>query len=223
MASTKIPPHGLIRLILESCEQKHMLPPLKTRLVKLMYLVELEYFRRKRTRLTDLDWKFYLYGPYPPSVSTLIGSPDVDILAQDIRDRIAPAAGLLLAASDRSLLNGLVKDVVGEWGNADLNQLLDYVYFETEPMQSAKRGDYLDFSTVRSELPKKVRIDLDQERLRELRKKIADRAPAYRGMRKACTAPKDLVEGLKVWDDENDQLFPTGSCSVHVADLRDDE
>jgi hypothetical protein len=45
-------------------------------------------------------------------------------------------------------LETIVDRIVKEWGDADLNKLLDYVYFETEPMQNAKRGDVLDFSSV---------------------------------------------------------------------------
>ena len=36
----------------------------KTKLVKLLYLIDVEHYRRFRKTLTDLTWYFYHYGPY---------------------------------------------------------------------------------------------------------------------------------------------------------------
>lgn len=37
---------------------------LKTRLVKLAYLVEVEYYRSFRERISNTEWVYYKYGPY---------------------------------------------------------------------------------------------------------------------------------------------------------------
>lgn len=128
---------SLIDLILERCDSERMLPPLKTRLVKLMYLTEVEYYRRTGKRLTDLPWKFHHFGPYASVLGNYLGNPNVDSIAWSITHRANPA--------DHDVLRCVVQ-VVQRWGDADLNELLDYVYFETEPMQAAHRGERLEFS-----------------------------------------------------------------------------
>ena len=41
-----------------------------------------------------------------------------------------------------------VNKIVEQWGLEPLPTILDYVYFETEPMQDVRRGDILDFSKI---------------------------------------------------------------------------
>ena len=72
----------------------------------------------------------------------------------------------------------VIKRVVGEWGSRSLPELLDYVYFETEPMEAVKkRGEILDFSTIQKEeahavIPLKASKETIA-RVAELRKRIA--------------------------------------------------
>ena len=79
-ASQEMPidPILLIDLIYKNCRQQNLLLPQTTRLVKLMYLAEVEYFRQERERLTNLEWRFYLYGPYPPSLKSVLGEPEIE-------------------------------------------------------------------------------------------------------------------------------------------------
>ena len=39
----------------------------------------------------------------------------------------------------------LLRSITEEWGDANINVLLNHVYFNTEPMEHAKRGEILDF------------------------------------------------------------------------------
>src|ERR1035441_5186960 len=112
---------AVIELILERCTQEHFLPPLKTRLVKLVYLSEVEYFRQTGQRLTGLDWKFYHYGPYAPALSPLLGNPDEDALPAVIAGLLAKARTDRAPLDDRQIAK-VVCDVVHDWGNADLNR-----------------------------------------------------------------------------------------------------
>src|SRR5208282_6869527 len=70
----------LIDLIFKHSTEQRLPLPQMTRLVKLMYLTEVEYYRLKRERLTDLDWKFFHHVPYPPSLITVIGEPEMERL-----------------------------------------------------------------------------------------------------------------------------------------------
>lgn len=203
-----------------------MLLPQITRLVKLMYLVELEYFRQVRETLTDLEWRFHLYGPYPASFTSVLEEPEIEISewksGKTTRRIVRDEEQFLRIAADFTL-ETIVGRVVKDWGDADLNQLLDYVYFETEPMQNARRGDILDFSKVEPLAQRKVQITLDRARLADLRKHVSERAKAYAQVRKPSSPPSDLSENLEIWDKEETTLFPSGPCKIRLNDLVPEE
>jgi Antitoxin SocA-like, Panacea domain len=218
----KTDPNALVDLIFKHCRVQHIVLPQMTRLVKLLYLTELEYFRRKRERLTDLVWKFYHYGPYPPALESVLGNPDIETLqwkgGKSSRQLVKDEDAFMEAHADEEL-EALIGQLVKEWGDADLNRLLDYVYFETEPMQGAKRGEILDISRVVSAKAEKLRLHLDAVRLKELRSRLSERAKEYGPLRRPVSVPHDLPENLEVWDGDRGKQFPTGPCSVRVDDL----
>jgi hypothetical protein len=212
----------LIDLIYKNSKQQNLPLPQITRLVKLMYLAEVEYFRQERERLTDLTWNFYLYGPYPASLTRVLGEPELEFnewKTGKISKHIVRNEDVFERAKADPNTELIVTRLVKEWGDADLNQLLDYVYFETEPMQNAKRGDHLDFSTVAPAPRKKIQIKLDRSKLGELRKHLAERAKAYSGLRQPSTPSPDLSENLEIWDRDEARLIPSGPCKIQLDDL----
>lgn len=222
----RIAPEILIDLIYKYCRQQNLLLPQITRLVKLMYLVELESYRQKRERLTDLEWRFHLYGPYPASFTNVLEEPEIEIFewkAGKTSRQIVRDEEEFLGTSADFYLEAIVGRVVKDWGDADLNQLLDYVYFETEPMQHAKRGDVLDFSTVGPPIPKKIQISVNRNKLSELRRQISERAKAYTKLRQQSAPTADLIENLEIWDKEDAKRFPSGPCKIRLNDLVPEE
>lgn len=189
----------------------------KTHLIKLLYLVEVEHYRQSGERLTDLKWKFYHYGPYAHELEAILAEPEFWQETKQTRDEKtfiqikvseAPRAYGSFVDAKTGLL---VKRVVGEWGSKPLGEVLDYVYFETEPMQCVeRRGDYLDFATIKQEAQKPV-IPLKasakaEERIRELRARLAPFFEAM-GRRKQTqeTLSDDYRAALETWDEEEGQ------------------
>lgn len=212
--------NSLIQIVLQRCEQERMLPPLKTRLVKLLYLAELEYYRRTRRRLTNLDWMFYHFGPYAFSLAPYLGDPDVDTLPLELQRLTSSGPGTRGETGFDHDAEAAVTDVVHEWGNADLNTLLDYVYFETEPMQSARRGDALDFSSVAPlHVTRRLGIKLDPNKIKELRKKLASRAPLYAELRSRTLGSDELFANLREWDSERAPRLRQGECEIDPKEL----
>lgn len=212
----------LVDLIYRDSKQQRLRLPQITRLTKLMYLTEVEYFRQKRDRLTDLTWIFYLFGPYPLALKRVLGEPEIETnewRTGKTSRHIVRDEDTFMAAKANYDLESIVSRTVKEWGEADLNQLLDYVYFETEPMQSAKRGDTLDFSTIGPAVPKKIQITLDRTRLKELSKRIAERAKEYAPLRQQEMTDSDLSENLAIWDKEENLRFPSGPAKIRLSDL----
>jgi len=212
----------LVDLIYKNSKGQDLLLPQITRLVKLMYLTELEYFRLRHERLTALDWTFYIYGPYPLSLKSFLGEPEIETKewrSGKTSKSVVRDEDTFMNAKAEPDLEAIIKRVVKTWGDADLNQLLDFVYFETEPMQNAKRGDLLDFSTVAPEVARKLQVNLDRARLNELKGKVSERAKAYAQLRQASSPPSDLTENLAIWDEEETRLFPSGPCRIRLIDL----
>ena len=51
----------------------------KTKLVKLLYLIDVENWRRRRKTLTGLEWRFYHYGPYAFEIEDALNELAFDI------------------------------------------------------------------------------------------------------------------------------------------------
>ena len=158
----------------------------KTKLVKLLYLIDVENWRRRRKTLTGLEWRFYHYGPYAFEIEDALNELAFDIPQESFTtDRgdeafsFRPDWGLRSdlgkTVSSREL--SLVNRVIEEWGKVELNPLLNHVYFYTEPMRDAKRGDVLDFSAVQPPKRKTAtykKVSLPPERLAEYRARFQE-------------------------------------------------
>ena len=151
----------------------------ETKLVKLLYLLEVEYFRQFRERLTDLNWTYYKYGPYAFEIEGILSKfPFVkDEYTFDISKKFKE---FKIDGYDKTdldeLVKVLIKNLIRKWGIEDLNDLLDYVYFETEPMKDAKKNKVLDFSLIKEkEAFKYKKFTLDQEIIKGIHQKLKEK------------------------------------------------
>ena len=155
--------------------------PTKTKLLKLAYLAEVEYMRRHRKRLTDASWVYFLYGPYIDVYDDILNQ-DFEVEEVETEDGYtALLVSSALQASDRELsfdAKMAVSAVVNELGSLPLKELLDHVYFETEPMIAVeRRGQPLDFSTVMSaEYFRVIPLTIPKKAEKEIREKYRQRA-----------------------------------------------
>jgi uncharacterized phage-associated protein len=124
----------------------------KTKLLKLAYLAEVEYFRRNGERLTNSDWVYYLYGPYLFNYDEVLhesrmGIEKIELPEEKQAEIILPPKGFTSTVELATKM--LIQKIVLRFGSLDLKKLLDYVYFETEPMMNAdQRFEHLDFSAI---------------------------------------------------------------------------
>jgi hypothetical protein len=134
----------------------------KTNLLKLLYLFDVEYYRKHQRTFTGFSWKFFHLGPwaaeYDPALNRLIAngvlsehrsnSSEYDTSfyrpteQRDIRH-------MMCTAMDEYVLVGILK----RWGTCTTGEILNYVYFQTEPMESGIRNQPLDFSVIATERP----------------------------------------------------------------------
>lgn len=141
-----------------------------TRLVKLLYLIDVEFYRRYRRKLTDLNWIFYKYGPYSFEIEQHLRSLDLYLMEEDVAlaggrtfrklQSVAGDIGIDVIGGRSAQI--VVERVVRLWSLEDLNALLSYVYFETEPMSNPVLGEPLNFGAIE---PRRLESTLDRARL----------------------------------------------------------
>ena len=107
---------------------------------------------------------------------------------------------------------GQLQEVIKKFGE-DTPSLLDYVYFETEPMEGVKKGDILDFSKVRSSVSRKV---LEPKQLSEEKIALAKKhiAALVQKMKQGKERLKLDTQEAERWKDDN---------YYHMLDLMDGE
>lgn len=134
----------------------------KTKLLKLLYLFDVEYYRRYQRTFTGFGWKFFHLGPWAAEYDTALGG----LLAQEVLTEqrsnsseyettfYKPSVamdihGVFSNAKDESIL----LEVLKRWGTRTTGEILNYVYFQTEPMEAGIRNQPLDFSLIAMERP----------------------------------------------------------------------
>lgn len=220
---------NILLSVLTEAQNKNF-PVGKTQLVKYLYLIELEYFRQTKSRLTDLEWKFYHYGPYAVALEPILTASE--FLQQDISfgkgktyKRFAVAEPLP-AYKDiiDTKVSLIIKRVVGQWGNKQLQELLDYVYFETEPMQAVEhRGEILDISTVlKEQQPETIPLKASQEtekKIAELRKRFGKRLIQLGEIEPSKEkTTESYKQALQAWDEEeNSEWEGIGKIRITIT------
>jgi len=171
-------------IVREVVEEEGVVTAVK--LVKLLYLIDLEFFRRTRKLLTGLTWRYYLYGPYPDDFAEELDRFEGFGLQRKIqkhKDKTVIFFRPEYPEVEWCNLDGfspteksIVAEVLKIWGLEDLRTLLDFVYLQTEPMQKAEFGEKLDFSVARppSQVVRHVReIGISKDKASAIRMKLA--------------------------------------------------
>ncbi|MHA1409821.1 MAG: type II toxin-antitoxin system antitoxin SocA domain-containing protein [Candidatus Odinarchaeia archaeon] len=149
----------------------------KTKLLKLAYLVELFYYRKYSKRLSGVDWIYFKFGPWFKGYDEIISekpfsikkSDEYNLVDIEIDDYSKPD----LDISEKEMIN----KVIFEFGHMELNDILDFIYFETEPMiEVGQRGEKLNFSKVKpADYYKIKRLKVDESVKRALRKEFREK------------------------------------------------
>lgn len=126
----------------------------RTRLMKLVYLIDYKakYESKLNRKITNLSYDFYHYGPFSLKliqeveamdghelVESEIVTPDgrvVNIISRGLKPREGINQKLDLFSGEEQ---GLIKEVVDEFGQKGFEELIKYVY-DTEPIKSNVRG-----------------------------------------------------------------------------------
>ena len=203
----------------------------KTKMVKLLYLIDVENYRIRRTTISGLEWRFYHYGPYAFEIDNVLNDMELDIPQDSVTTEAGHKATVF--RSNRGLrprLNEhlpssrelrIVNTVIRDWGEAELNPLLNHVYFYTEPMEHAERGDVLDFSTIqrrRSSRAVAHEVAMPSDRLNEFRTRLQE-TKAKRIRRPLHPAPRfDSVYRAALARLRSEETAGVAAGSVEIPD-----
>jgi hypothetical protein len=162
----------------------------KTKLLKILYLFDIEYYRTNRRTFTGFDWKFFHLGPWTPEYDPLISDLVVNgvlLEQQSLRSEYDTKffrsaephdfSGVFSKFSDQAIL----LHVLNTWSESSTGEILDFVYFRTEPMEHGIRNERLDFSAVLEQLPPKyVRTasGATSKDIKKLRDRLSERMQA---------------------------------------------
>jgi hypothetical protein len=177
----------------------------KTKLLKLLYLFDVEFYRAHGSTFTDLQWKFFHLGPWTSEFDPLLKELVEDEAIIETKSFKADYETKFYRASERSDLGKLFEKysdkailttILDTWAESSTGEILDYVYFRTEPMEYGIRNQPLDFSRIfRQPLQKYVRTSSGKstKEIAAARREIQEslrRTAAKKEDRFAFTPPK---------------------------------
>jgi hypothetical protein len=188
----------------------------KTKLLKLLYLFDVEFYRVNRRLFTGFDWKFFHLGPwtreFDPVVDELV-SHGVLLQVQSAKPEYDTKFFRTETPTDFSGLFSSFRDeaplrtVLNIWGDRSTGEILDHVYFRTEPMEHGIRNAPLDFSVIPDERPEKyarTSSGLNSRQISALKKEFSAKLAALKKAQAAnqfeFTLPRYDEEFLKVID-----------------------
>ncbi len=162
----------------------------KTKLLKLVYLFDVEFYRSHGHTFTGFQWKYFHLGPW-----TIEFNPLLDQLVsqgaltervsqrQDYDTRFLHARGPanLRKPFDNYQDEATLKIILDTWGSSTTGEILDYVYFRTEPMEHGIRNEHLDFSRILQQVPaayKRADSGKSAGEIRKLRREIVQKIAA---------------------------------------------
>lgn len=164
-----------------------------TKLLKLLYLFDVEYYRKHAKTFTGFEWTYYLLGPWSQEYYSLVEK----LTAENGPLVTVPSAKLdhdtsfykareytdvfgLLPPEDESIL----RIVLNTWAEKTTAQILDYIYFRTEPIEYGERYKPLDFSLVPKDTPPKYARSSSgktPEEIKKLKKRFKAKLAATAG------------------------------------------
>jgi hypothetical protein len=190
----------------------------KTKLVKYLYLIDIAAFRRTGRLLTGFNWIFHHYGPWAKEYESLYDQavrsgalrvrpgtrPDLEVEFADSGERVE----LSQVIAD-AMLELEARRIVDLWADRRLGEMLDHVYFQTEPMDGAERGQALDFGKIeRPGSPMKTWEPARGDRAvaERLRRRIAEKLASRPELPKVSSTPptydQEYFDALRVLHEE---------------------
>lgn len=195
----------------------------KTKLLKLLYLFDVEFYRAYGRTFTGFQWKYFHLGPWTKEFDPLLDHlVSHNQLAEHVSER-SEFDTRFLQASERVDLQkavgsyteeAILRSVLDTWGESTTGEILDYVYFRTEPMEFGVRNEHLDFSKVGRQAPgpyKRTPSGKPPGEIKALRREFGRKMGAQASVHTFEFTPPDTMTNIAR---PSKSLIPTNS-NVH--------
>ncbi|MFA5073809.1 MAG: type II toxin-antitoxin system antitoxin SocA domain-containing protein [Nitrospirota bacterium] len=181
----------------------------KTKLIKYLYLIDIEHYQKFNETFTGFEWIFKDYGPWAFEYNDIFSEmertsdfkitegsrPDLDTKFIAINRDSELELDKIITDLDLELK---IRRVIERWSNENLAPLLNYVYFNTAPMVDAERGKPLDFNKIKSvTTPPKFKLthsEFDCKRLKAIKEKILGQREGNKQVSKVKFTPARFDE-----------------------------
>ena len=222
----------------------------KIRVVKFLYLAEVLYMKYLQKRLTNWTWKFWDFGPYcVESLKALQTAEKKKIVtSKNIQSKFSeneddefslyeysresfPNKSDLekhieqLEENIPAMVKHGLRDYVKKYGD-NTDALLNYVYYQTEPMENASPRKELDFSSISPiselknvnfpKLPRK-KEKRAKEIIKKMTKEMLEKRDRSLVLIKSEKINKDYIRGMNIlnrMDEEDEEINDSGHASI---------
>jgi hypothetical protein len=150
----------------------------KTKLLKLIYLLDVEFYRAHGAIFTGFQWKYFHLGPWTREFDPLLDELVLQgILLEQMSERSEFDKKFLRANEPVDLRKpfdsyrdeAILKTILDTWGPSTTGEILDYVYFRTEPMEYGIRNEKLDFTKVLEQAPSIYKRPASEKTAKEIK------------------------------------------------------
>ena len=218
----------LVIRIVQNGSENHI-PICVTRATKMMYLIEWDYFAWNRNRLTSLDWIYLHYGPWSSMLSDILrekfDAPPEEERVDEFRQVFwrPPQYKDIDTRLHSPDLEGIVRRVFEVFGSVRTQDIVKYIYFNTEPMQHAERGQTLDFTPTRKPLKPFNPVTTLNKNLRQIvreRLRAATKVKLAEVSKVMGDVPLEVLKVLSQLDSPKDFVLPEGIIQISDEDKR---
>jgi hypothetical protein len=161
---------------------------IKTKIVKACYLLESEYFDKTGQRLTDVEYKYHLYGPYSEVIVTsMMNDKNISYSAQTSMNGNDYDLFKLKETSVISKIDPLTLSLIEKWAKV----------MQQNTLEEILKLAYSDKNFVKTEKGKVINFDSDFLRKKQLLKRRVKEKFKNRKL------TKEEAEGLKAAGNED--------------------
>lgn len=126
--------------------------PDRIEFTKYLYLLDWATTKLTGSPATEIRWKFYHYGPWSEDLIPVMALTQdhfrLSWVDYSPEDRDIPWFDAISEKLDLNL-ESIIRRILVAFAKRDASVVVDFCYRLTEPMRVAKRGEMLDFSTVK--------------------------------------------------------------------------
>ena len=201
------------------------------KLTKILYLIDVQHYRRYGHTLTGLEWIFHKHGPWAFTLPGVLKRVDIDLGEEEFVTARGYKGRSFSVATPQDIselvgfaVKALVDKVIKAWALEATNVLLGYVYFQTEPMLHGATGEPLQFDTVlRDVAEERITTRIPADKARNMRHRLIEALADIDAdlVRVADQRDEAYFEAVRLMDQEGTFTVAPGDSPEVSEELRE--